>query len=315
MEHGGHTLSLIEEEAERQKIQMKSIAETQRNNLKAKKNIIRKLDEDYVKLVQQGEDVKRIVQKIVDNLIAAIEAKKQNIFLAVENQTTKSLESLTKRKNKIEEQIAVIESSLKKAENLLTGSTHAELVQLKKSMEIIFGGIQQTEPFDGDPEDLLVRLTFVKNEKLLTTVNDEEIGSLEIPHLTKVSQCIAEGKGLEEGTVGGEAQFVLMTRNAQGRQCFSKHDRVKVKIRDERGRECATEVRIKDNKDGSYKISYSPKEQGKYKVTVKLNRGHVLGSPFTVKVQPFQVRPVLSFGRLGSCVGIIDLPLGGGGEC
>jgi len=241
--HKTHTMNLMQEEAETQKIQMKSMVETQRNNLKAKMNIIRQLDEDYAKLIQQGEDVKRDVQKIVDNLIAVIEAKKQNIFTAVENQTMKSLGSLTKRKTKIEEQIAVIESSLEKAEKLLMRST-AEFVQLKKSLEIIFEGVDQTGPIDGDPEGLLVRLTFVENQKFLNTVNTEEIGSLEIPHQTKASQCIAEGKGLQEGTVGGEAQFVLTTRNAQGRKCFNKHDHVKVEIRDEQGRECVTEVRI-----------------------------------------------------------------------
>ena len=310
LEHGGHTLSLIEEEAERHKIQMESMIETQRSNLKAKENIIRQLDEDYAKLIQQGEDVKRDVQKIVGNLIAVIEAKKQNIFSAVENQTSKSLKSLAKHKNKIEEQIAVIESSLEMAKKMLTGSTNAEVVQLKKSLEITFGGIHQSDPFDGDPEGLLVRLTFVENEKLLTTVNSEEIGSLEILHQTKASQCIAEGKGLEEGTVGGEAQFVLTTRNAQARQCYNKHDRVTVEIRHEQGRECATEVRINDNKAGSYKISYSPKEQCRYKVTVKVNGGHVLGSPFTVEVQLFQVRPVLSFGSRGSSVGMFEFPWG-----
>ena len=229
----------------------------------------------------------------------------------MENQTSKWLESLTKRKNKIEEQIAVIESSLEKAEKLLTGSKHAEVVQFKKSLEIIFRGIYQTEPFDGDPEGLLVRLTFAENEKLLTTVNSEEIGFLEILHQTKTSQCIAEGKGLEEGIVEGEAQFILTTRNAQGRQCYSKHDRVTVEISDEHGQECATEVRINDNKDGSYRISYSPEKQGRYKVTVKVNGGHVLGSPFTVKVQhAFQVRPVLSFGSKGSYVGMFNFPWG-----
>ena len=313
LEHRGHALNLIQEEAERQKIQMKSMVETQRNNLKAKKNIIRQLDEDYAKLVQRGEDVKRDVQKIVDNLIAIIEAKKQNIFSAVEKQTCKSLESLTKRKNKLEEQIAVIESSLEKAEKHLTGS-NAEFVQVKKSLEIMFEGVNQTEPTDGGPEGLPVRLIFAENQKLLNSVNSEEIGSLEILHQTKASECIAEGKGLKEGTVGAEAQFVLMTRNAQAapqaRQCYNKHDRVTVEIRDEQGRECATEVRINDNKDGSYKISYSPKEQGRYKVTVKVNGGHVLGSPFTVKGQPFQVRPVFCFGTHGSSVGMFHYPWG-----
>ena len=308
--HKSHTMKLIQEEAESHKIHMKSMVETQRKNLKAKKNIIRQLDEDYAKLVQQGEHVKRDVQKIVHNLIAVIEAKKQNIFSAVENQTTKSLESLTKRKNNIEEQIAVIESSLEEAEKLLTRSLNGELVQLKKSLETVFAGVDQTEPIDGDPEGLVVHLTFVKNQKLFNTVNTQEIGSLKNLHLTKASQCIAEGKGLEKGTVGGEAQFYLTTRNAQARQCYNKHDRVTVEIRDEQGRECATEVRINDNKDGSYKISYSPKEQGRYKVTVKVNGGHVLGSPFTVKGQPFKVRPVLSFGSRGSSVGMFQNPWG-----
>jgi len=308
--HKSHTMNLIQEEAETQKIQMKSMVERQRNNLKAKKNIIRQLDEDYAKLIQQGEDVKRHVQKIVDNLIAVIEAKKQNIFSAVDNQTTKSLESLTKRKNKIEEQIAVIEPSLEKAEKLLTRSINAEVVQVKKSLETIFAGVDQTDPIDGDPKGLLVRLTFAENQKLVNIVNSEEIGSLENLQQTKASQCTAEGKGLEKGTVGGEARFVLTTRNAQARQCYNKHDRVTVEIRDEQGRECATEVQINDNKDGSYKISYSPKEQGRYKVTVKVNGGHVLGSPFTVEGQLFQVRPVLSFGKDGSSVGMFKRPWG-----
>jgi len=309
LEHGGHTLNLIEEEAERQKIQMKSLVETQRNNLKAKKNIIRQLDEDHAKVAQRGEDLKRDVLKIVDNLIAVIKAKIRNIFSAVKKQTSKSLESLTKRKNKIEEQIAVIESSIEKAEKLLTGS-NAEVVQIKKSLQIVFEGIDQTEPVDGDPEGLLVHLTFVENQKLLNIVNTEEIGSLENLHQTKSSQCIVEGKGLQEGTVGGEAQFVLTTRNAQGGQCYNKHDHVTVEIRDERGRECATNVRINDNKNGRYKISYSLKEQGRYKVTVRVNGGHVLGSPFAVKGQLFQVRPVLSFGKQGSSVGMFNGPWG-----
>ena len=299
-----------QEEAETQKIQMKFMIKTQRNNLQAKKNIIRRLDEDYAKVIQQGEDVKRDVQNTVDNLIAVIEAKKQNIFTAVENQTTKSLESLTKRKNKIEEQIALIESSLEKAEELLTRSINTEVVQLKKSLDSIFDGVDQTEPIDGDPEGLLVRLKFVENQNLLNLVNTEEIGSLEILHQTKASQCIVEGKGLEEATVGAEAQFVLTTRNAQGRQCYNKHDRVTVEIRDEQGQECAMEVGINDNKDGNYKFSYSPKEQGRYKVTVKVNGGNVLGSPFTVKSHRFQVRPVLSFGTIGSSDGMFKYPWG-----
>ena len=310
LDHGGHKMKLIEEEAERQKIQMKSLIQNQKQNLQAKMNAVSQLDEDCAKLIQQAEDVKRDVETFVDNLIAAIQAKKQNIFSAMEKETSQSLERATKRKTEIERQIAVIKSSLEKADQLLTRSTNAEIVQLKKSLDTIFEGVDQTEPTDRDPEGLPARLVFVENRKMLDTVSTEEIGTLQMLQQTKASQSIAEGKGLEEGIVHCEAQFILTTRNAEGRQCYNERDHVTVEIRDERGRECATEVRINDNKDGLYQISYSPRDEGRYKVIVKVNGEHVCNSPFTVQVKPFQFRPVLSFGKYGSSVGMFNLPWG-----
>ena len=310
LDHGGHNMKLIKEEAERQKIQTKSLIENQRRNLQAKMKAVSQLDEDCAKVIQQAEDVKRDVDTFVDNLIAAIQAKKQNIFSAVEKETRKSLERVTKRKIEIERQIAVIKSSLEKADKLLTRNTNAEIVQLKKSLDTIFEGVDQTEPTDRDPEGLPARLVFVENQKMLNAVITEEIGTLQMPQQTKASQSIAEGKGLEEGIVNREAQFILTTRNAEGRQCYNRRDHVTVKIWDEQGRECATEVRINDNKDGLYQISYSPRDEGRYKVIVKVNGEHACNSPFTVQVKPFQFKPVLSFGKYGSTVGMFNLPLG-----
>ena len=309
LDHNGHSFKHIEEEAERQKIEMKLMIETHRRILQAKVTAVSRLDEDYAKLIQQGEDLKQNVQRIVDNLMTTIEAKKQNFFSAVETQTKKSLESVTMEKTAMEHQIEVIKSSLEKADKVLTRSTNAEVVHLKKSLETILKEVDQTEPTDRDPKELPI-LVFVENQKMLETVNTEEIGTLEILQQTKASQSVAEGKGLEEGTVRGEAQFVLTTRNAEGRQCYNKHDRVTVEIRDEQGRECAAEVRINDNKDGSYKISYSLRDQGRYKVTVKVNGQHVRDSPFCCQVKSFQLKPVLSFGKEGSSVGMFKNPWG-----
>ena len=309
IDHPGHALEHIEDEAERQKIEVKSMIETQRRNLQAKLTAVSKLDEDYAKIIQRSEEVKREVQRTVDNLIANIEAKKQTIFAAVDDQTKKSLESLTTQKTEIENQIEEIKPSLDKADKVLTRSTNAEVV--KKSLETILKGVHPERPkkTERDPKDLSM-LVFVPNPKMLKAVNTEEVGTLKILQQSEASQSVAEGKGIEEGTVGVEAQFVLTTRNAEGRQCYNKHDRVTVEIRDEQGRECGTEVRINNNKDGSYKISYSPKDQGKYKVTVKVNGKNVVDSPFSIEVKLFQLSPVLSFGKKGSSVGMFNCPWG-----
>ena len=311
VDHSGHALEHIEDEAERQKIEMKSMIETQRRNLQAKQTAVSKLDEDYEKIIQRGEDVKRDVQTTVDNFIANIEAKKQTIFAAVDDHTKKSLQSLTTQKSEIENQIEVIKLSLDKADKVLARSTNAQVVQLKKSLETILKGVhpETTEPTERDPKDLPT-LVFVPNPTMLNTVDAEEVGTLKILQATEASQCVAEGKGIEEATVGVEAQFVLTTRNAEGRQCYNKHDLVTVEIRDEQGRECATEARINHNKDGRYKIIYSPKDQGKYKVTVKVNGKHVLDSPYSIKVKLFQLSPILCFGKKGLSVGMFNRPWG-----
>ena len=307
LDHGGHNMKLIKEEAETQKTEMKSFIEKQRHNLQAKTNAVSRLDEDCATLIQQGEDVKREIQTFVDNLIAVIEANKKNIFAEVEKETNKSIESITRRKTEIERQMTAIKSSLEKADKLLTRSTNAEIVQLKKSSDTIFEGVHQIEPTDCDPE-LVAHFVFVENYKLFNTVKTEQIGTLKKP--TKAGHCDIEGKGLEEGIALREAHFTLTTKDTEGRQCYNEHDHVTVEIRDEQGRECTSEIQINDCKDGLYQVRYCPRDLGKCRVTVKVNGQHIGDSPFTVQVTPFQFKPVLSFGKKGSSEGMFSFPWG-----
>ena len=307
LDHGGHSIKLIKEEAERQKTEIKSFIEKQRHNLQAKMNAVSRLDEDCATLIQQGEDVMREIQTFVDNLIAVIEANKKNIFTEVEKETNKSIESITRRKTEIERQMTAMKSSLERAEILFTRSTNAEIVQLKKSLDAIFEGVHQTEPTNCDPE-LVAHFVFVENRKLFNTVKTGDIGTLK--KTTKASQCVVEGKGLEEGIAHREAHFTLTIKDIEGRQCYNERDHVTVEIKDEQGRESTSEIQINDCKDGLYQVSYCPRHPGKSQVTVKVNGEHIGDSPFTVQVTPFQFKPVLSCGKEGSSEEMFKRPWG-----
>jgi len=140
-------------------------------------------------------------------------------------------------------------------------------------------------------------------------VNMEEIGFLKEANRTKPIESLVEGDGLKEGTVARKAQFNLITRDAERKQAYDATDRVTEEInKDEQGQECVTEVRIDDKKNGIYNISYYPRVQGTFKLLVKVNGKRISGSPFTVIVKPFQVRPVLSFGKVGSVNGMFRSP-------
>ena len=307
LDHGGHALKLIKEEAETQKLEIKSVIEMHRKTLEAKMKEVTQLDEDYAKMIQQNEIVKKDAQRFADSLIKSIQAKLQNIITTVENQTKKSLESLTAKRSEIQHQISVLESSLNEADKLLKRSTTAEIVQLKKSLPTIFQGVDQSKPIVHD-RSCLQAFVFVENQKMLDVVNGGEIGFVEEPYRTKPSECLVEG--LKEGTVGRKVQFILITRNAERKQWYDERNRVMIEIKDEQERECVTEVRIDDNKDGIYNITYYPRVKGTFKLFVKVKGEHIGGSPFTVIVKPFDVKPVLSFGQQGSGDGMFHYPLG-----
>ena len=309
LDHKVHNLTLIEEEATKQRLEMKTVFETQRHNLDEKMNVVAKLDEDYAKVIQQNENLKGDVQRFADGLIKTIKAKMQNVIDAMENQTKKSLERLTAKRGEIHQQINVIKSSLEEADKLLKRSTTTEVVQLKKTLQTIFQRVDETEPFVHDPSSLK-EFVFVENQKMIDVVNGEEIGFLKERYRTKAKESLADGEGLKEGTVARKAQFNLITRNAERKQGKDEKDRVTVEFKDEQGRECVTEVRIDDNKDGIYNISYFPRVQGTIKLLVKVNGEHISCSPFTVIVKPFQVKPVLCFGKQGSGEGMLNYPMG-----
>ena len=304
LDHKVHKLTLIEEEAANQRLEIKTAIETQRHNLHEKMNVVAKLDEDYAKVIQQNETLKGNVQRFADGLIKTIKAKMQNIIDAMENQTKKSLERLTAKRGVIQQQINVIESSLEEADKLLKRSTTAEVVQLKKTLQTIFQGVDEAEPIVHDRSSLQA-FVFVENQKMLDVVNGEELGFLEEGYRTKAKESLAEGEGLKEGIVARKAQFNLITRNAERKQCHDERDRVTVEITDEQDRECVTEVRIDDNKNGIYNISYFPRVQRTIKLLVKVNGEHIHGSPFAVTVKPFQVKPVLCIGKEGLGEGML----------
>ena len=307
LDHKVHKLTLIEEEAANQRLEIKTVIETLRHNLDEKMNVAAKLDEDYAKVIQQSETLKGDVQRFADGLIKTIQAKTQNVIDAMENQTKKSLERLTAKRGVIQQEINVIESSLEEADKLLKRSTTVEVVQLKKTLQIVFQEVDETGPIVHDRSSLKA-FVFVENQKMLDAVNGTELGFLEEGNRTKPSESLAEGEGLKEGIVARKAQFNLITRNAERRQWYNEEDRVSVEIKDEQERECVTELRIDDNKDGSYNISYFPRFLATIKLFVKVNGEHIHGSPFAVIVKPFQVKPVLSFGERGSGEGMFYEP-------
>ena len=292
-DHDGHGKILLEQAANERKVRVKSAIESQRKRAKIKRSKIIKLDESLIEVQEQAASVKRNVQEHADSIIAAIEAKKLEIFDDVERRTKASLQEIEKQNEEIEEQARKHESEIEDTETLLKRSTSAQLMQPNELMDKILKEEKNQENRSDRDDCPFQKFDFVENHKLFDLVSAEQIGSLE----TKAQQSGADGKGIREAIVGLEAQLVVTTRNKKCQSSHDNNDCVTLEISNRQGDNCAAEVQVQDNKDGTYKIKYFAKETGTCSASVKVNGEHIRGSPFEVQVKPRQFRPVFSFGE------------------
>ena len=296
--HDGHGKILLELAANERKLKVMSAIESQEKRTQIKRSKIAKLDECHTEVQEQAARVKRSVQEYADCIIAAIEAKKLEIFDGVERRSKASLQEIEKQKVELEEQARRHGSEIEDAKTLLKRSTGAQLIQPNELMDKILKEDNSQEDRSDRADCPFQKFDFVKNHKLFDLVSAEQIGSLkDYLTQTRAQQSSADGKGINEAIVGLEAQLVVTTRNKNCRQCYDNNDCVTLEIRNRQGEKCAAEVQVQDNKDGTYRIKYFANEAGTCSASVKVNGEHIRGSPFEVQVKPRNFRPVLSFGE------------------
>ena len=310
--HDGHAKIVLEEAASERKIQVKSVIETRKKTIEHKKNEIADLERQCNRIEARGNAVKRDIHKSAEDMIAIIETKKKEMLNKADKQIKESLGCVRTQQREVQRQVKLLETAVEKTETLLKRCTNAEITQLDKSLntvlpeEVSYVGKQAA----ADPEGLR-QFRFKENKTLLDSLNSDGIGTFQtFVTNTCAHQSTAEGEGISEASVGLESNFLLTTRNAEGEQCYNESDCVTVEIKNQRDHDCATEVRLKDEKDGSYKVRYFLKDTGKCQVSVKVNEEHIRGSPFPVKPKPRQFRHVLSFGQPGSSIGMLYGPHG-----
>ena len=128
----------------------------------------------------------------VDQVIAIIEARKQDVFDAVDNQAKKSLKSLSQKKDEVENQVKLIESAIEQTKALVKRSFSTDILGFSETFDTILQeqgtqGIRDT--------DCIPRFGFTKSEKLINVLKNEGIGNVKtVLSETKVQQSGAKGK-------------------------------------------------------------------------------------------------------------------------
>ena len=99
--HEGHGKMLLQEATDAREIQINSTIKSLKDKALEKRKEVEKINQKSAEFQSQVAEVKSQVQSCVDQIIAIIEARKQDVFEKIDDQTKKSLGSLSEKKAKL----------------------------------------------------------------------------------------------------------------------------------------------------------------------------------------------------------------------
>ena len=200
--HEGHGKMPLQEAADACKIQINSMISSLKDKMVEKRKEVEQLNQKSMEVQAQVADVKSQVQTNVDQMIAIIEARKQDVFNAVEYQAKKSLQSLSQKKGEVENQEKIIESAIGRTEFLMKRNFSTEILGFNETFDKI---LQEQRTQGNRDTEFIPRFSFTKSEKLINVLNSEGIGNVKIVFSpTKLQQSGVKRKASSEAIAGNK---------------------------------------------------------------------------------------------------------------
>ena len=197
--HKGHGKMPLQEATDERKTQINSMIRSLKDKLREKQKEVEQFNQKSIAFQSKVAEVKSQVQSCVDQIIAIIEARKQDVFDAVDHQARKSLELLSQKKGEVEKQLKLIESAIEESETLLKRSFSTEILGFSETFDTI---LQEQSTQENRDTEYIPRFSFTKSEKLINLLSmSEGIGNVEFVF----SETIAQ----QSGTKGKESSKVI----------------------------------------------------------------------------------------------------------
>ena len=182
----------MQEATNARKTQINYVIKSLKDKALEKRKEVEQFNQKEIEVQAKVADVKSQVQTDVDRMTAIIEARKQDVFDVVDNQARKSLETLSQKKGKVENQVKIIESAIEQTESLMKRNFYAEILGFNETFDEI---LQEQRTQGNYDTECTPRFSFTKSEKLINVLNSEGIGNVKtVFSETKSQQSEAKGK-------------------------------------------------------------------------------------------------------------------------
>ena len=296
--HNHHTMVDMQKAADEQKIQIAEALKKVKAEVVIFENEMKNQTELMNKNKTQISAAREKMNESVDDCIRLLTEHKASMNAKFDEINQAHQKAHATHLENFQLAVAQLKSSLEQGENILERNINAEILQTKP---VIIGRC----------EDLLNAkkpeiykppcVHYVIEQKL--DISDRVVVSHTDPSSILVKDLCEK---VEEQN---KTYFFIMTRDSEERPCYNEDDCIKCDIRTSTGDSFETaDLKIEDNKDGSYMVEYTPPHTGLYELKIEVNGQPLEGSPWSVQVIPHQYQLMFSFGSNGSGPGQFDGP-------
>ena len=270
--HNRHTMIDTQKAAQEQKMQMADAMTKVKAEMVICENQIQKqvdlMDKNKKEILFAEKKMTDTVEELIRDLREherTMKAKFHEIYEAQQKHHSTRLDNF-------ELAVTQLKSCVERCESILERNISAEILQTNQA---IIGRCEELLNAKKPEICKPPHVHYMVENKL--NISDRIIVSKTDPSMSS-----AEGQCEKEVKQNKETNFIVVTRDSDGWQCYHEDDQMKVDILTPAGDQLKTE--IEDTKDGKYTVTYTPQCAGQHRVEIQVNGQPLTGSPWVVQV-------------------------------
>ena len=296
--HNRHTMVDMQKAADEQKMQITDAIEKVKAEVVIYENQMKEETDLMDKSKLEISAARKKMTQTVDDCIRILTEHKSAMNAMFDEISLKQQKAHATHLETLQFAVTQLKSSVDQGEKILERNINAEILGTK---QVIIGRCEELVNAKKPEIYKPPHVNYVVENKM--DILDRVVVNNTDPLLSLVDgQCEKEIEEMRE------TSFTIVTRYSGGIHCYNEDDHIKVDIQTPPGDKLKT--KIKDSKDGKYKVTYTPECVGKYEIGIEINGQPLTFSTWSVHVVPHQYQFLFKFGSHGKGPGQFNKPYG-----